>query len=56
MQGIRDPSPSRGVADTTWHTAKVSVPVDDNDIEGCRRCDGGDYSFKEIRCGVCGIN
>jgi len=37
-----------------WHIAEVDIPIDDNDIEGCRRCDRRQYSFEEIRCGVVG--
>ena len=27
---------------------KVVVPINDNDIKRCRRCDGGKYSLKEV--------
>jgi len=57
------PQPFPGVAEanefqitprTMWRVAEVDIPIDDNDIEGCRRCDGGEYNFEEIRCGVVG--
>ena len=28
---------------------KVAIPIDDNDIERCRGCDGGEHSPKEVR-------
>ena len=31
---------------------EVEVLVDDNNIKGSRSCDGGEYSFEEVRCGV----
>ena len=31
-----------------WHAAEVKLFIDDNDIEGRRRCDGGEYDFEEI--------
>jgi hypothetical protein len=27
---------------------KVVVPINDNDVERCRRCDRGEHSFKEV--------
>ena len=46
--GIRFASkPARASA-----TTKVEFPIDDNEIEGCRRCDGGNHSSEEIRSGV----
>jgi hypothetical protein len=36
--------------------AEVRVPVDDNDIEGRRRCDEGEHSFKELICGTVSIS
>jgi len=35
-----------------WHSGKAKFVIDDNDIEGRRRCDGGEYGFEEIECGV----
>jgi len=36
----------------TWDTAKINVPIDDNDVEGRGRCDGGEYSSEEVGCVV----
>ena len=32
-----------------WLRVKVVVPINDNDIERCRRCDGGKYSLKKVQ-------
>ena len=39
---------------TMRHGAEVYILIDDNDIEGRRRCGRGEYSFEENRCGVVG--
>ena len=31
-----------------WHLAEVNILIDDNDIEGHRSYDGGEYGFEEI--------
>ena len=28
---------------------KVAIPIDDNDVERCRSCDGGEHGSKEAR-------
>jgi len=38
--------------ETKCVTAEVKVPVDDNDVEGHRKCGRGEHGFEEIRCGV----
>ena len=44
-------------ADLTFYPgAEVTVPIEDDDVKGDRRWDGGKYRFEEIRCGVCGNN
>ena len=35
-----------------WHSCEVKFPIDDNDIEGRRGRDGGEYGFEEIECGI----
>jgi len=35
-----------------WHSGKVKFLIDDDDVEGRRRCDGGKDGFEEIKCGV----
>jgi len=39
---------------TRSYTAKVAVPIDDNNVDGRRRCDRGEHSFEEFRRGVLG--
>jgi len=39
---------------TMRHIAEVYIPIDDNDVQGRRRCDRGEHSFEENRCGVVG--
>lgn len=33
------------------HVVEVEVLVYDDNIEGSRSCDGGEYGFEEVRCG-----
>ena len=37
-----------------WHITEVHIPINDDDIEGCRGCDRGEHSFEEIRRGIAG--
>ena len=67
-QGVGGPSLPRAVAETdgiriaseptTSKTAKVKVPIDDDDVEGRNRWYGGEHGSEEIRRGVilCGVD
>ena len=41
----------------TSPTAELKVLIDDNDIEGRGRRNGGEHGFEEVRCDIaCAIN
>lgn len=47
VPAVEETNGIRFAAPTAQDTAKVKFPIDDNDIEGHRRCDGGEYSSEE---------